>query len=45
VNFTTSLIEAGLAIRSFEEFPHDASNTYAAFEQPYGKIPMRYVLV
>ena len=41
----SNLLGAGFAIESFDEFPHDISNTYAEFAKQPNKLPMCYALV
>jgi hypothetical protein len=39
------VLQAGLTLVDFNEFPHDISGSYAAFENQAHSIPMSYSLV
>ncbi len=41
----TNLLKTGFTLESFEEFPHDISNTYAGFANQPNQLPMCYALV
>ncbi|MBG89998.1 MAG: hypothetical protein CMO80_24295 [Verrucomicrobiales bacterium] len=41
----TSLIEAGIILESFEEFPHCNSSTHAEFAKQPNRLPLCYALV
>jgi SAM-dependent methyltransferase len=41
----SEVLRAGLTLEAFEEYPHDVSGSYQAFQNPERSLPMSYSLV